>query len=246
MKRFYISTVLGATLMALVSGPVLANKIGAALTGVQSIGSIGHNNDGGVSACDSDSIVCDHPTDTGWKTILEVDIQTQNHAELAFDMALQCGLVTDTTVRSKGGKTDGSTAKANVNVRIKVTYANGTIAYALPGTADDGVTYCSRIQTLEAKFAGLNCTADLETGAVTCEDPEELRLILSTLNANAFNYIITGVPVGTHHVEVQARAQANTELFGTQLGDAAGEAFIGMGSLFVDEVQLINGYGFLE
>ena len=241
-----IYTILGATLIALISGPVLADKVGAAMSGVQSIGSIGHNNDGGVSACDSTSAVCDHPTDTGWKTILEADIQTQNHAELAFDMALQCGLVTDTTVRSKGGDKDGSTAEGKVSVRIKVTYADETVAYALPGTAEDGVTYCSRIQTLEANFAGLNCKADLETGLVTCVDPEELRLILSTLNANAFNYIITGVPVGTHHVEVQARAQAGAEIFGTSLGEAKGEAFIGMGSLFVDEVQLINGYGFIE
>ncbi|MEH6466533.1 MAG: hypothetical protein V7722_02790 [Porticoccus sp.] len=233
-------------LMALVSGPVLADKVGAAMTGVQSIGSIGHNSDGDVSACDSTSTVCDHDNDTGWKTILTVDIQTQNHAELAFDMALQCGLVTDTTVRSKGGSKDGSTASGKISVRIKVNQADGTEAYALPGTAVDGVTYCSRVQTLEASFAGLNCTADLETGVVTCEDPEELRLILDTLSANAFNYIITGLPVGTHTVEVQARATAGAAIFGTALGEATGEAFIGMGSLFVDEVQLINGWGFIE
>ena len=239
-------TALGAAaFMALVSGPVLADKVGAALTGVQSIGSIGHNFDDPLrTVCDSE--VCDTPTDTGWKTILEVDIQTQNHAELAFDMALQCGLVTDTTVRSKGGNKDGSTASGEISVRIMVTQADGTIAYALPGTVEDGVTYCSRVQTLEASFAGLNCTADLETGVVTCEDPEELRLILDTLSANAFNYIITGLPVGLHTVEVQARAKADAALFGTELGAAKGEAFIGMGSLFVDEVQLINGWGFIE
>lgn len=242
-------------LMALVSGPVLADKVAAAMTGVLSIGSIGSNSDDPLhaeSACDS--TICNSPDDTGWKRILDVDIHTQNHAELAFDMALQCGLVTDTTVRSKGGVKDGSTASGQVSVRIKVTQADGTEAYALPSEEGVdpidgtplGVTYCSRVQTLEASFAGLNCTADLVTGAVTCEDPEELRLILETLSANAFNYIITGLPSGTHNVEVQARAKAGAAIFGTELGAAKGEAFIGLGSLFVDEVQLINGNGFIE
>ena len=161
-------------------------------------------------------------------------------------MALQCGLVTDTTVKSHSGKTDGATAKSHISVRIKVTYDGETDpVYALPGDEFLGVTYCSRVQTLEAKFAGLNCTADAN-GKVTCVDPEELRLLLSTLNANAFNYIITGVPVGTHTVEVQARAKTNAGTFGTELGSASAEAFVGLGSLFVDEVQLINGWGFVE
>ena len=254
-----IYTILGATLIALISGPVLADKVGAAMTGVESIGHIGNNNDGGVNACSSSTDACPegHIANTGWGTILELDIQTQNHAELAFDMALQCGLITDTTVKSKGGKTDISEASGQVSVRIEVTYANGDVAYAMPGTAEEGVTYCSRVQSLAANFAGLNCTADITTedgdpadGEVTCEDPEELRLVLSTLNANAFNYILTGVPVGTHHVKVQARATASFSLSdgtegGLGSGDAQGEAFVGMGSLFVDEVQLINGYGFV-
>jgi len=252
MKHKFVA--IGAVLFALASSPVLANKVGAALSGVKSIGSIGNNADqplSGQNPCDPDSFdsngiyVCDEPNDTGWKKILEVDIQTQNHAEMAFDMALQCGVTTDTTVKSKGGNNDGATAQAGVNVRIKVTYENGEVAYALPGNKDDGVTYCSREQTLEAKFAGLECTADSD-GIVTCASEEELRLLISTLNANAFNYIITGVPVGTHHVEVQARAKTATGTFGTALGSASAEAFIGMGSLFVDEVQLINGWGFIE
>lgn len=50
------------------------------------------------------------------------------------------------------------------------------------------VSYCDRYRRLEARFAGLNCTAD-EDGVVTCTDPEALRLLLKTLDANHFNFL---------------------------------------------------------
>ena len=50
------------------------------------------------------------------------------------------------------------------------------------------VSYCDRYRRLEARFAGLNCTAD-EDGVVTCTDPETLRLLLKTLDANHFNFL---------------------------------------------------------
>ena len=43
------------------------------------------------------------PDDTGWVTVLTTHIKTPNAKELGIGVSLQCGLVTDTTVRSKGG-----------------------------------------------------------------------------------------------------------------------------------------------
>ena len=106
----------------------------------------------------------------------------------------------------------------------------------------EGVVFCDRIQTLAAKFAGLNCTADPTTGVVTCTDPEELRLLLRTLNANAFNFAKDDVGVGVHTVMVQARVQAsvnfNDDASGGALADA--EAFAGAGALMVEEVRLVK------
>jgi len=105
----------------------------------------------------------------------------------------------------------------------------------------DGVVFCDRIQTLRAKFSGLNCTANLETGAVTCATPEELQLILKTLNANAFNFVAPDLSSGVHTVEVQARSSAATSATGLNgsLGNA--NAFIGAGSVAVESVRMIKG-----
>jgi hypothetical protein len=111
------------------------------------------------------------------------------------------------------------------------------------GVETDGVQYCDRMQTLTAKFAGLNCTADATTGVVTCTDPEELQLILRTLNANAFNFAKTDVGVGVHTVQVQARAAASVNFDDDDSGGAlaGAEAFAGAGSMLVEEVRLQKG-----
>jgi len=192
--------------------------------------------------------------DTGWKTVLTTHIKTPNAKELAIGVSLQCGLVTSTTVRSKNGTQDTSSAQGRIKVRVKITQPDGTVIYAEPDNAKDGlpssiladpdaptgVTYCDRFQKLEATFAGINCTADLTTGVVTCADPEELRLLLETMNAHHFNFIHANAVPGVQTVEVQAIAQANILLGGTKLGSANAEAFAGAGALYVETIRLIK------
>lgn len=189
-------------------------------------------------------------TDTGWVNVLRTHIKTPNAKELAIGVSLQCGLVTDTTVKSKNGDLDSSAARGKIAVRVMIIQPDGSIVYAEPDngadlTTDiplngDGVTYCDRYQKLEAKFSGLNCTADLETGAVTCADPEELRLLLKTLNAHHFEFLHANAVPGVQEVIVQARAQAGMLLGGTELGAASAEAFAGAGALSVETIRLVK------
>ena len=74
-----------------------------------------------------------------------------------------------------------------------------------------------------------------------CTDPEELRLILRTLSAQAFNF--AKADVGVHTVVMQARAQAAVNFDDDASGGAlaGAEAFTGAGSLVVDEVRLLKG-----
>lgn len=185
------------------------------------------------------------PGDTGWVNILQTQIKTASQKDLLFDVSLQCGIVTDTTVKSSGGNTSSSTARANIAVRVLVDDDPAEPDNSIDATkaTAEGVVYCDRIQTLNAKFAGLNCTADPTTGVVTCTDPEELQLILKTLNANAFNFAKTDVTAGAHTITVQGRAQANVNFADDVQGGAlaGAEAFTGAGALVVDEVRLVKG-----
>src|SRR5262245_56771302 len=58
--------------------------------------------------------------DTGWKDVLLTQIKTSSQKDLTFDVALQCGIVTDTTVKSSGGNQSASTARGTIAVRVLV------------------------------------------------------------------------------------------------------------------------------
>jgi hypothetical protein len=190
-----------------------------------------------LSAADTDGT----PQSTGWVNVLSTQIKTSSQKDLVFDAALQCGIVTDTTVKSSGGAVSASTARANIAVRVLVDGVPAEPNQSIDATKEtaEGVVYCDRIQTLAAKFAGLDCTTDLATGAITCATEEELQLILRTLNAHSFNFAKTDVGTGVHDIVVQAKASAGVNFDDGNMAGA--EAFAGAGSLSVEEVRLVKG-----
>lgn len=200
----------------------------------------------------------------GWATVLRSQLKTANQKDLFINPSLQCGIVTDTTVKSLNGSLDEAEARGTIRVRVKITAPDGTISYAVPNNTGldangamnaDGLVYCDRIQTLKAKFSGLNCTAapyeftdenqdgidDVVDGSVTCETPEELTLILKTLNATSFNYLAADVSSGVHTIDVEAKTSANVGVISENGSMAGAEAFIGAGSVTVEEVRMIKG-----
>lgn len=175
-------------------------------------------------------------TDGGWQTILRNSIKTSSQKDLIFDVSLECGLYTDTTVRSKGGDRDTSTAEAMIQVRVLV---DGRVA------APGDVTFARRAQTLSAVFQGLlndALSVDPLTGAVIIDEslltPEEVQLVLDTMTANAFNFVMQDIGVGVHTIEVQARVHLSEA---AQAGAAIAKATIGKGSMTVDEVRFVQG-----
>jgi hypothetical protein len=239
-QSHYLAAALAATLA---SGAVLAESLPA------SKATFAYK---GLIALPSSTYDLTAPTaDSGWTTVLKAQIKTANQKDLFINPSLQCGIVTDTTVKSLNGSLDTAEARGTIRVRVKITAPDGSTSYAEPNdtgaTADpaerntDGLVYCDRIQTLKAKFSGLNCDANLTTGEVTCADPEELQLILKTLNANSFNFVAADVASGVHTIEIQARTSANIGV-DSQNGSLAGaEAFIGAGSATIEEVRMIQG-----
>jgi hypothetical protein len=68
------------------------------------------------------------PNDTGWVSILTTHIKTPSAKELAIGVSLQCGIITDTRVRSKNGVEDTSSAQGRIKVRVKITQPDGSLA----------------------------------------------------------------------------------------------------------------------
>ncbi len=171
-----------------------------------------------------------------WATVLSNTIKTSSQKDLLIGVSLECGLFTDTTVKSKGGTKDTSKAEAMVQVRVLV---DGRPAE--PGN----VVFARRMQQLSATFQGLidgALSVDPLTGQVVIDEtllePEEVQLILETMDAQAFQFVLDDVGTGVHTVEVQARIDLGAS---AQEGQAVAKATVGKGCLTVEEVRLIKG-----
>jgi hypothetical protein len=170
-----------------------------------------------------------------WVNVLNNNLKTPNQKDLFIGVSLEVGLLTDTLVRSKNGVTDTSSASAGVEVQVLIDGVP-----ALPGK----VVFGRRTQTLSATFQGLidGClTLNTNTGSIVidtnCVTPESLGLVLDTMNANSFNFVVADLVAGVHVIQAQARLNLGAS---AQAGSARARALIGNGSLTVEQVRMIR------
>ncbi len=158
---------------------------------------------------------------SGVEIILTQEIKTANNKDLIIDVSLLSGLYTETNVKSKGGNKDTSGAGAAV---VAAVFVDGNMAFPYYPIVFEG-----RIQILSAKLGGY-----LVDDVLT---PEEIGLIIGTLSANSFNFIVPDLSSGIHTVEV--KAVVVTAAF-SQQGSAAAMGVLGLGSVVIEEVRMIR------
>ena len=200
--------------------------------------------------------------------IMAASIHMAQQKDINVDVSIECGLMTETIVRSKGKKAgdepDAALAEATVKIRVAVYDETGTTeltdvsvlpAFDLTDDLIDNptnlpVTFCKRTQELTAALQGyidnLSCF-DYETGNFlpTCDAlyDEEIGLMLETMNANAFNFIVENLDSGTYVVKAEAEIDTcnNTDVcVHTDGSESSSAAFVGLGSMVLDEVRLGN------
>jgi hypothetical protein len=189
-----------------------------------------------------------------WVPIMVQDIKTSNKKDLIITPSLEVGLVTKTSVSSKQGALATALATAGVEVKVMV---DGKLA--LPSnlrTTDpepneawqweslEGVIYSRRTQELSAAFQGICITKEGTVLLDTACDYEMVQLVLSTLAAHSFTFVLPDVESGMHKVAVMARIVTK----GTGTGDPTytitqsdAKAFIGLGTVTVESTRMIKG-----
>jgi len=175
---------------------------------------------------------------TGWMDVMKAQMKTSQQKDMVMTVSMEVGLFTKTTVSSKLATPDTSTASAGVEMRMVIDPGTANERIAYPGT----VVFGRRTQTLSATLQGIidKCLT-LSNGSIvldpTCVTPEEISLVLDTMNANAFVFAMDQLGAGTHTMKAQARIKLNTSV---QLGTAEARAILGKGSMSVEEVRLVK------
>lgn len=76
-------------------------------------------------------------------------------------------------------------------------------------------------------------------------EPEEIGLLLDTMAAHSFNFILPDLPVGTYLIKVEAEVADTASVVrdpeGDPLGTAEANATIGLGSVTIEVVRMIRG-----
>jgi hypothetical protein len=172
-----------------------------------------------------------------WKTVLSTSIKTPNKKDLLIGASFETALYTQTQVKGKNGSTDAASASATLEVRLLI---DGVANVAYP----NWVVYDKRAQTLSATLGGvisscqdLNGDGVITVGTECVVTDEMIELILETMAAHHYNFIVANLSSGTHTVEVQVRIDTTD---GAGAGTASAMAGVGRGSLSVEEVRATN------
>lgn len=221
-------------ILVLATSPVMAGPASKFAAEVSSVALV----------CKDTKSPCEGVSNLGWTKVLETVIKTPNKKDLLIGVSFETGLYTQTLVKSSGGTKDTSNATATLKIRVKV---DGNPAK--PGD----VVYDKRSQTLSAVLGGYyaNCLDENEDGIIDVTSecdllPEEIELILDTMAAHHFNFVVANLLPGEHTVKVEAMIDTDTSY---QSGSASATALVGKGSLTVEEVRATNspdGIVFLE
>ena len=192
-----------------------------------------------------------------WKTVGELYIKDAgNYKEYLVGGSAVTLLTTLSRVATKQGKKSTAEAEAGIMVRIVMDAGTAYEKIAAPGP----VVYDRRLQRLSAILEGqiAAClTADILTGEITvdwdCVTPEAIELYQETESAHHFNFVLYDIPVGVHHIEMQAKAtnleSTSDECVNLVVDDdgnldcaAEATAFIGPITLSVEQVQFVKDY----
>jgi hypothetical protein len=172
----------------------------------------------------------------GYTTVLTTSIKTPNQKDLLVGVSFETGLYTQTLVRSKNGSSDTESATATLKVRVLLDGQQVS-----PDVEPDEVVYDHRLQQLSAILGGVieSCTVgddgviDVATECTVTD--EEINLVLDTMAAHHFNFVVRDLGPGDHAVEVQVWGTTSASS-----ADASAWVTVGRGALSVEEVRAIN------
>jgi len=169
---------------------------------------------------------------------LQLKIKVSNgDSSLLIGGSLESSILTNTLTTSGGGGKQSASATGSIIVTMLVDgvmapvgcTTNCPIGVAYPPI----VTYNERQQTLNTTLGNI-CT--VTSGVATCTSPQSIQLILSTTSANSFNFVVPGLPGGTHTITLRVAVSTNATASSLFAG-AEATAAVGVGSLTAQVVK---------
>ena len=191
-----------------------------------------------VTAKQANIVLLPQTIGTGdWQTILANKITTDSQKDLFIGAALEVGMYTFSQSRTRNLEPDVSLTDATVAVRVLV---DGQVAE--PGEVNFGRRSHKLTATLQAAIASCSTAVSNADGTTSyvlnpnCVPPQQSRVILNTMDAMSFNFVLADLPSGVHNVAVQARVDTTAS---PQQGQFEALGTVGKGTMTLESVFLI-------
>jgi hypothetical protein len=160
--------------------------------------------------------------------------------------SLEDALYTDTS-NSGGGSKSSSTATGSIVVTPVVT--GGRCPAAGCPVYPSSVTFAARSQTLTANLGSCTVTSVTNpTEVLTCTDTDTIELLLSTMSANSFNFLVPNMGEGVYTVNfnVAITASATSDSLSAGATASAGIDVSSLGVLTVQTQTPFNSLNFQD
>lgn len=245
MKRFLISIVLATVMLSAATFAGPSAKFAATWTTGPALASV-------ASVSGSDDAT-DFDINAGYTL---ATIKVPQDKELLVGISSEVGLVTDTSIKGKNGGAAKALAGAGAGAVVFAVPVDGPLSdarVAAPGP----VVLSARIQVLSATLGGVieSCEDLDEDGTIDvkteCDvSDEEIGLILATLAAHHFNFVLPNMDQGEYnivaffvtgalaHIDID---EASVSAGGSISASAFALAFIGKTMVTVQQVRATKG-----
>lgn len=171
-----------------------------------------------------------------WKDLLHTTLTTPQRKDLQMEVSLEAGLHTDAPARGRPARADGVPARGTLELRVLV---DGT------PVAPGALTLTEHPQHLMARLGDLlgSCADADADGTVLASEciftGEEQRRVLRALEPLEVSISLDDIGAGTHELRVQARVSVSSH---GASGSASAGAWIGRGSITLEEVRLVKSF----
>ncbi|QRK08689.1 hypothetical protein JQX13_00415 [Archangium violaceum] len=173
-----------------------------------------------------------------WKDLLHTTLTTQQRKNLVMVVALETGLHTEAPPPARGGPAPGDGPSARGTLELRLLLDGTQVAPGPLVLAENTQNFMTRYGDMLGTCGDIDKDGTVYSSECIFSD-EERRRVLRALELHAVSFALDDIDTGTHDLRVQARITVTSQ---GASGSASAGAWIGRGSITIEEVRLVKSF----
>jgi hypothetical protein len=173
-----------------------------------------------------------------WKDLLHTTLTTQQRKNLVMVVALETGLHTKAATAALDSPSPGDATSARGTVELRLLLDGNPVSPGPLVLAESTQNRMTRFGDMLDTCGDIDNDGTILSGECILTD-EEQRRVLRAIDLHAVSFTLDDIDAGTHDLRVQARITVTSQ---GASGPASAGAWIGRGSITIEEVRLVKSF----